>query len=301
MADRYSLAQQDVVNRDNRNMAEGEEGVSPMAAEINALWAAIDTGNIGISALARDVDALAKDGGHFPQDPATTTGLTFGYFGGRIWDGRSILTVAAGTIALSASSTNYVELTAAGAAVKNTTGFTTGNIPLYQIVTGAASITTVTNKKCLAYGLPNGGLTGAFFSTAAKTKEIALVLPTVSATSTFRFKAPSHTCKLTRCALVVGTTVAANDTNYWTATVTNKGNTDGSGTTAMLAAADANTSKATGGTAFTANDERLFTLHGTSANTDVAANDVIEVTLTKAAAAADIVGGSVALEFTFEN
>src|SRR3990167_4376997 len=53
--------------------------------------------------------------------------------------------------------------------------------------------------------------------------------------------------------------LAANDTNYITFSITNLGR-GGSGTAAMLAATDANTTKATGGTAISANTVRELTL-----------------------------------------
>ena len=68
--------------------------------------------------------------------------------------------------------------------------------------------------------------------------------------------------------------LAASDTNYITFSITNLGNT-GAGSAAMLAATDANTTKATGGTALTANALRNLTLNGTAANLVVAAGDRI--------------------------
>jgi hypothetical protein len=53
--------------------------------------------------------------------------------------------------------------------------------------------------------------------------------------------------------------LAANDTNYITFSITNLGR-DGSGSTAMLAATDVNTTKATGGSALAANTVRELTL-----------------------------------------
>jgi len=66
--------------------------------------------------------------------------------------------------------------------------------------------------------------------------------------------------------------LAANDTNYVTWTITNKG-TGGAGSTAMLAATDPNTTKATGGSAIGALDARALTVHGTAANLVVAAGE----------------------------
>lgn len=66
--------------------------------------------------------------------------------------------------------------------------------------------------------------------------------------------------------------LAADDTNYITFSVTNLGQA-GAGSTAILAATNANTTKATGGTALSANTKRSLTLHGTPANLDVVKGD----------------------------
>lgn len=70
--------------------------------------------------------------------------------------------------------------------------------------------------------------------------------------------------------------LAANDTNYITFSITNLGQS-GAGSTAMLAATSANTTKATGGTALTALAKRSLTLHGTAGNLVVAVGDVLRV------------------------
>lgn len=82
--------------------------------------------------------------------------------------------------------------------------------------------------------------------------------------------------------------LAAHDTNYVTFAVTNKLGS-GSGTTAMLAASDANTTKATGGVAISAVIGRPLTIHGTAANLRVAAGDVVEVRATSAGTLANVV------------
>lgn len=66
--------------------------------------------------------------------------------------------------------------------------------------------------------------------------------------------------------------LAASDTNYITWTVVNLGQA-GAGSTAVLAATDANTTKATGGTALSANTKRSLTLNATAANLVVTAGD----------------------------
>ena len=70
--------------------------------------------------------------------------------------------------------------------------------------------------------------------------------------------------------------LTANDTNFITFSITNLATT-GAGTTVMLAATDANTTKATGGTALTANARRVLTLSGTAANLAVSAGDRLRI------------------------
>jgi len=77
----------------------------------------------------------------FARRESATSGLTWGYYGGVLWVDGVLTAIANGTVALSASTTNYVERTRAGVVSKNTTGFTAGSTPLYTIVTGSATIT----------------------------------------------------------------------------------------------------------------------------------------------------------------
>lgn len=92
------------------------------------------------------VDALSPTslGG---RNAATTTGLTWGYYGGRIYNGGARSLVANGTVSLTASATNYVQMTTAGVVSVNTTGFTTGQIPLYQVTTGTSTVTNYIDQR----------------------------------------------------------------------------------------------------------------------------------------------------------
>ncbi|ARO88187.1 hypothetical protein EBAPG3_010575 [Nitrosospira lacus] len=83
----------------------------------------------------------------FGYKPATTTGLTFGYYGGEMWVDGVLTSISDSTILLTASATNYVEATRAGVVSKNTTGFTAGQIPLYEITTDTGSITVVNDRR----------------------------------------------------------------------------------------------------------------------------------------------------------
>ena len=83
----------------------------------------------------------------FGRRASTCVGLTWGYYGGRMLVDGVLTAIANGTLALSASTTNYVEATRAGVVSKNTTGFTAGQIPLYTIVTGASAVTSYTDER----------------------------------------------------------------------------------------------------------------------------------------------------------
>lgn len=83
----------------------------------------------------------------FGRRASTSSALTWGYYGGRMMVDGVRTSIANGSLALTASSTNYVEATRAGVVSKNTTGFTAGQIPLYIIVTGTATVTSYTDER----------------------------------------------------------------------------------------------------------------------------------------------------------
>ena len=84
----------------------------------------------------------------FSEAPATTTGLTWGYTGGLFRVDNSVTEVSAGTVSLTDDATNYVEIkTSDGSVTRNTTAFTSGRIPLRQIVTASGVQTTSTDKR----------------------------------------------------------------------------------------------------------------------------------------------------------
>lgn len=85
-------------------------------------------------------------GNQFDEDPATTTGLQWGYRAGL--NPRTGASIGAGTLALTASATNYIELDpVAGTLSKNTTGFTLGRVPIRKLVTNGSGITTNTDNR----------------------------------------------------------------------------------------------------------------------------------------------------------
>ena len=91
----------------------------------------------------------------FGRRQSTTSGLTWGYYGGRWLVDGVLQAIANGTVTLTASTVNYVESTRAGVVSKNTTGWTPGSIPLYYIVTGASSVTTYTDIRVTNFPVCN--------------------------------------------------------------------------------------------------------------------------------------------------
>lgn len=101
--------------------------------------------------VANENFIAVSSAGLFGRKYSTTTGLTWGYYGGILLVDGVLTTIADGTVALTASTTNYVEATRAGVVSRNTTGFTAGQIPLYTVVTGTATISSYTDQRFTAY------------------------------------------------------------------------------------------------------------------------------------------------------
>ncbi len=97
---------------------------------------------------------------------------------------------------------------------------------------------------------------------------------------------------ITGINVLVATTITANDTNYWTFAITNKAG-NGSGSTALLASSDSNTTKATGGIGITAFDTTALSLTSTSADLNVSAGDCLVLTATKSASASNLVDATI--------
>lgn len=121
------------------------------------------------------------------------------------------------------------------------------------------------------------GLSGGYLHNASVKERmgIATIATTGASESTMIAK---YAGVLSAVQVVAKDALAANDTNYVTFTVVNRGT--GAGTTAMLAVSDANTTKATGGAAIAVYVKRNLTVHATAANLAVAAGDTISVIAT---------------------
>lgn len=91
-------------------------------------------------------DALSP-ASFFGRRASTSSGLTWGYYGGTMLVDGALTQIANGTLALTGSATNYVEINRSGSISKNTTGYTPGSIPLYTIVCGASTAWPYTDHR----------------------------------------------------------------------------------------------------------------------------------------------------------
>lgn len=93
----------------------------------------------------------------------SSSGLSWDYFGGKLNVNGTITSIANGTLTLTASTTCYIQVIAAGTVQFNTTGFTVGATPLYTVVTGASTVTSYTDQRALLWdhGAGAGGTTAA--------------------------------------------------------------------------------------------------------------------------------------------
>lgn len=103
------------------------------------------------------------------------------------------------------------------------------------------------------------------------------IVVTTAAVIQAEYVVPRHGT-LVSATIIGADALTAHDTNYLTFALVNKGT--GAGTTAMLAATDANTTKATGGTGLTAVSGRALTVNATAANLRVNRGDILLFTAT---------------------
>ncbi|KVR43366.1 hypothetical protein WK18_18165 [Burkholderia ubonensis] len=89
----------------------------------------------------------------------TTSGLTWGYYGGNFVDNTGTAhAISNGTLTLTASATNYIYADkTTGAVSANTTGFPTGQVPLYSVVTNASTATSYLDYRSYQPSATGGG------------------------------------------------------------------------------------------------------------------------------------------------
>lgn len=130
----------------------------------------ISSGQYNKETTANENFGAVSPAGLFGKKHTTTSGLTFGYYGGVLIVDGVLTSIADGTLALTASVTNYIEATRAGVLSKNSTGFTAGQIPLFTAATSGSAITTLTDYRAWV-SVPHVGsfLSKAFSSDANMT------------------------------------------------------------------------------------------------------------------------------------
>jgi hypothetical protein len=126
----------------------------PLVRGYDGTSARVESGRLGRPALAarsgagpRGQDRRRRDRRAFGYKDTTTAGLNFGYYGGELIVDGVQTTIADGIVALTALATNYVERTHAGVVSANVVGFSADKIPLYEAVTDAAGITSITERR----------------------------------------------------------------------------------------------------------------------------------------------------------
>jgi predicted RecA/RadA family phage recombinase len=184
---------------------------------------------------------------------------------------------------------------------KKTTGYFFG-FALEGVLSGATSTIQVLHVPSpgtgnLAAGsigttqLAATGVTPAKLSAAANSRSVVIPLGAVSATASFVVFVAPVAGSLSQCLLVTKDAIVANDTNYWTVALVDKG-ADGSESNTIAT----KHTKATGGTGFGAYDAwDIGTLDPT--HKVLAAGDAVVLTLTKSASATAFAEAAVMLEF----
>jgi hypothetical protein len=94
----------------------------------------------------------------FGRHASACAALTWGYYGGTISVDGVLTQIANGSLSLTASTTCYVETDRTGAVSFNTTAFTAGRTPLYQITTGASTVTNYIDYRAWGATEPITGL-----------------------------------------------------------------------------------------------------------------------------------------------
>lgn len=95
----------------------------------------------------------ASPGSYFGRRASTTVSLTWGYYGAVLMVSGTPTRIANGQITLAASVVTYIEATTAGVVSGNTTGWTSGSIPLYKVTTGPSGVTAYEDFRCMAFAV----------------------------------------------------------------------------------------------------------------------------------------------------
>ena len=116
----------------------------------------LDLVTVGQAAKEVTVNALldaASPATLFGRRAAGCVALTWAWYGGVVMSGGTPTRLTNGSISLPASSTLYLEATPAGVVSTNTVGWTSGQTPLYKIVTSASAVTSYEDWRCMALAI----------------------------------------------------------------------------------------------------------------------------------------------------
>jgi hypothetical protein len=102
----------------------------------------IDTAQGDKEGEANDLFAAAWPSMQFAYHASATTGLTWGYYGAKVYIDGVRTAVANDTVALTNNTTNYVESTRAGVVSRNVSAWSANQLPLYKIVTSGGVVSS---------------------------------------------------------------------------------------------------------------------------------------------------------------
>ena len=149
----------------------------------------VDATNVedAIAEIYSDFTAVKGLSDTFDENTATTTGLTWGFKSGTIRLDNTVTDISAGTVGLTDDSTNYVEIDPSDTTVKaNTSSFTSGRIPIREVVTSSGAQTTSTDRRAWFDQVAAGT------STSAGILELATDAETATGTDNARAITPAN-------------------------------------------------------------------------------------------------------------
>lgn len=88
---------------------------------------------------------------------ARTTGLVVDIYAGNARNDNVVTVKAAQTVTVTDATTSYVEIDSVGVATSNTTGFTSGRIPLATVVASGGNVTAVNDRRAWHMIAGSGG------------------------------------------------------------------------------------------------------------------------------------------------
>lgn len=120
----------------------------------------LDATNVedAIAEIYTDVASSRTIADFLDEDPATTTGLTWGFKGGKLLSTNlsgltTITNVSAGTISLTDDATNYIAIQRDGTVVRNTTAYGEYNLPVRIVVCADGVQTSSTDKRSFLHNI----------------------------------------------------------------------------------------------------------------------------------------------------